>query len=648
MGVVSMRIAHSHNPRPGKGRNRRFGGVAVLSAALLAIGMVDAAPAATAVTNYLRIYNASITEGNANRTVNVKVQLSSTPTQRTTVYFRTVNGTAKAPADYAAKNTTVVFPVGVRTKLVPLTIKGDLLDEAAETFGTRLSSPIGARIARGAGVVTIYDNDPLPRVSVADVQMDEENSGAATMAFPVTLSAKSGRTVSVSYTITPGSATPGVDYSLIDPASGKLVFPAGTLAKSLRISVIGDTTDEVNETVNVVLIAPVSCALSHGSAVGTIRNDDGPGIAINNTSATEGNTANFTLTIPSASPNVITVDYTTANGTAIAGSDYTLTAGTATFPAGTTIQTITVPTTNDATDEQDEYFYVNLSNPTNSTIGDSQGYAYIDDNDGPNIVINDRSFSEGDGTPNVTYTFTVSLSSSSPQTVSVNYATANGTATAGSDYQTASGTLVFTPGQTSKTVDITETGDLTVENSETFAVNLSSAVDGTIAHSQGVGTIVNDDVTSTDEGYANATYMGSVSGDTTSASISYSSTILLGDSDWYRVTLREDSHSFGSPEDLLAAIYLTVAENPAQSSGDIDMAIYKANGTTFVGSATHGGTTDEQYNVKYADDAWGFFVDPDGDTTFYVKVYGYGSVMNNYTLTVYGDGTYTGVPIGTL
>ena len=87
----------------------------------------------------------------------------------------------------------------------------------------------------------------------------------------------------------------------------------------------------------------------------------------------------------------------------------------------------------------------------------------------------------------------MTLSAASTQTVTVNYATANGTAIAGADYQAASGTLTFSPGQTLKSVTVPVSGDTLVELNETFSVNLSGAQNATILDSQGVATITNDD-----------------------------------------------------------------------------------------------------------------------------------------------------------
>jgi hypothetical protein len=110
----------------------------------------------------------------------------------------------------------------------------------------------------------------------------------------------------------------------------------------------------------------------------------------------------------------------------------------------------------------------------------------------PSLRISDVTVSEANiGTANAL--FVVSLLAASDQTVTVNYSSASDTATAGSDYQAASDTLTFAPGETSKTVVILVNGDRLAEPNETFAVNLSGATNATIADGQGVGTILDDE-----------------------------------------------------------------------------------------------------------------------------------------------------------
>src|SRR5439155_5841312 len=112
----------------------------------------------------------------------------------------------------------------------------------------------------------------------------------------------------------------------------------------------------------------------------------------------------------------------------------------------------------------------------------------------PTISINDVIVTEGNGgTTNAV--FAVSLSSPSSQTITVNYATADGTATvADNDYQNTSGTVTFVPGQTTQTITVLVNGDTKFEPNETFQLVLSGASNATIADSQGIGTIINDDL----------------------------------------------------------------------------------------------------------------------------------------------------------
>ncbi len=111
----------------------------------------------------------------------------------------------------------------------------------------------------------------------------------------------------------------------------------------------------------------------------------------------------------------------------------------------------------------------------------------------PNLSINDVRLNEGNS-GSTTFTFTVTLSPASGQIVTVNYATANGTATAGSDYAAIPSTqLTFLPGETTKPVNVTVDGDTVIEPDETFTVDLSAATNANLANSQGVGTIINDD-----------------------------------------------------------------------------------------------------------------------------------------------------------
>jgi hypothetical protein len=314
--------------------------------------------------------------------------------------------------------------------------------------------------------------------------------------FTVNLSASPTQTVTVNYATANGTASAGSDYTA---ASGTLTFVPGEQSKTIAILVSGDTAVEPDETFTVGLSGASGATIGTGSATGTIVNDDVvvPSISISNTSVTEGNTANvtatFTVQLSAATTRTVTVNWATSAGTATADVDYVSANGTVTFPAGTTTQTISVTVRPDTLDENNETFTVTLSNPGNGTIGTATATGTILDNDAtPSIVINNVQTSEGNSGTKL-LTFTLTLSAASGRNVSVNFTTANSSATATSDYVARSGTASFALGSTTTTVAITINGDTTVEGNETFFVNLSGPVNATIADTQGIGTILNDD-----------------------------------------------------------------------------------------------------------------------------------------------------------
>lgn len=129
---------------------------------------------------------------------------------------------------------------------------------------------------------------------------------------------------------------------------------------------------------------------------------------------------------------------------------------------------------------------------SNVPVGIASRAVTVNPADNPSVLINNVSLNEGDS--GITFfTFTVSLLETSSQTVTVDYETANGTATAPSDFQAASGTLSFAPGETGKAITVFVNGDTQVEANETFTVRLFNAVNATIANGTATGTILNDD-----------------------------------------------------------------------------------------------------------------------------------------------------------
>jgi hypothetical protein len=220
-----------------------------------------------------------------------------------------------------------------------------------------------------------------------------------------------------------------------------------------------------------------------------------PAISISDVTVTEGNagttTAVFTVSLSAPSSLAIAVSYVTSDGTATAGSDYSAGSGTLTFAPGETSKTVTVLVNGDRVGEDYEFFFVNLHSPANATIADAQGQGTILD-DEPRISVNDVTKIEGNsGTAQ--FNFALRLSAAYDAPVTVRFATAHGTATAGNDYQASSGTLTIPAGQTSGTIGVLVNGDRLPESNETFFIDLSQATNGFIAVGRGQGTIMDDE-----------------------------------------------------------------------------------------------------------------------------------------------------------
>ncbi|GAB4161764.1 MAG: hypothetical protein Tsb009_38970 [Planctomycetaceae bacterium] len=231
-------------------------------------------------------------------------------------------------------------------------------------------------------------------------------------------------------------------------------------------------------------------------------------ISIGDGAVTEGDNGttfvNFTVT-RSANTTAETVTYTTNNGTATAGSDFTTTSGTINFAMGGALTaTISVPVITDTIVEANETFTVDIINSSGgAVITDQQGVGTINNDDTATLTIANVTAAETDSSTTF-FNFQITLNNAVSGGLTVNYATANGTATSGSDYVASSGTLTFT-GNTGEvvTIPIAVNGDTDLEANETFTVTLSSitalgagvnSANITSVGSPATGTITNDDV----------------------------------------------------------------------------------------------------------------------------------------------------------
>ena len=438
---------------------------------------------------------ASVSEDGATNlvfTVTRSLNLSSP-----TVVNISTSGSATSGVDYTGAPATVTIPAGATTATFTIDPTADATVEPDETVTFSIAAGTGYTIGAPSSATGTILNDDVPSVTITVSPAAVAEDGAANLTYTVTLNQAAFGAINVNYTIG-GTATNGTDYATI---ASPLVIAAGNTTGTITVNPTADATIEADETVILTLAAGTGYTVgAPNAATGTILNDDLPNLTINDVTASEGNagTTNFTFTVSlsaPAGPGGVTFDIATANGTATAGVDYigqSLTGQT--IPAGSSTYTFTVLVNGDTLNEPSETFFVNVTNVTNAIVVDGQGVGTIVNDDPlPSLSINDVTVVEGNaGTVNAN--FTVTLSAPSGQTVSVNYATADGTATAPADYTSLSGALIFSPGQTAQAISVFVNGDVVPEANETFFVNLSGATNATIADNQGVGTISNDDV----------------------------------------------------------------------------------------------------------------------------------------------------------
>ena len=223
-----------------------------------------------------------------------------------------------------------------------------------------------------------------------------------------------------------------------------------------------------------------------------------PALTVGDASVAEGDggavNTTFTVQLSAASAKTVAVDYYAfPSGQAAAGADFQPVAGSLVFNPGVTSRTFTVSVAGDTLDEFDEKFAVRLRFPLNAGVAREVAEGTIvDDDPPPSASVGDASLNEGNGGTTAAV-FNVTLSVPSGRPVSIPYSTADGSAAAVADYLTTTGTVTFSPGETSRTVSVPVLGDAVYESDENFFVNLGVPDGATLADAQGAATIVNDD-----------------------------------------------------------------------------------------------------------------------------------------------------------
>jgi hypothetical protein len=459
------------------------------------------------------------------------VSLSESTTSPVSVHFATLDGTAIAGLDYVPVKGTVTFAPGETTKTISVQVKNDGVASPDKTFAVRLSLPSGADLGNSLGQGTVVDSDRM--ISMSDTMVAEPDVGTRDALFQVTLSRGTAADVApnpgpapmtVDFATADGSATAGVDYQ---PVRGTLVFRPGEASKVNSVPVHSDGVASADKTFFLELFHPVNARIGTPAGEATIIDGDRivsigdisiaepvPGatelalfhVELSSSTTSGGTKGGKVEAAPNPGPAPMTVDFTTADGSATAGVDYQPVRGTLVFLPGEASKTIAVPVLNDGVASADKKFTVELLHPTDVQLAVATGEATIV-NAGRVVSIGEATVTEP-ATGTVDAAVQVSLTSGSaadgpapnpgPNPISVAFATADGTAVAGQDYRPTNGTLVFQPGEATKTITVTvlsgsaSSGDrngdktFTVVLSDPSGVNLARAI-GQVTIAAGAG-----------------------------------------------------------------------------------------------------------------------------------------------------------------
>ncbi len=379
------------------------------------------------------------------------------------------NGKDYAPVAYGGGE----IRSGGTESIFAFPILDDALNEGFETIElelTELSS--GAVVGQNQTARLTITDRPTTRVEFSQATLSvAEDAGSVTVT--VSRSGDQPRPFTVEVVSVPGTGQAGADYSLV---TATLDFAADETSKTISVPILNDALRESDENFQLKLINPSANVTLGSKSTVEIRitdNDTGFEFTAPQLSATEGQPS-IDLTVRRGVDlgSALTVDYATSDGTAKTGADYTVVAGTLVFAADELEKKITITVLDDAVAEDDKTFQITLKNPgAGSSLGrqSTANIALVDNDSRIRFGTGGLSVSENAGE----VVLTVLRERGEENHVTVEFATSDGTAKAGLDYEARSGQIVFAPGVTSRAITIPTLNDGDHEGNESFAVILS-------------------------------------------------------------------------------------------------------------------------------------------------------------------------------
>jgi hypothetical protein len=343
-------------------------------------------------------------------TVSYTISLSGASQVPVSVNYGSSNGTALDGSDYIGTAGSVTFAPGETTKVITVNVVNDSVFEGPENFSVGLSGVVNAAIGNRSVVTTIRDDgtgaggSDDDRIVVSSISNPSVTEGG-NLVFTVTLSGVASVNTPVSVNASSGTAILGVDTTSgqefsVDgglnwsPLNGAVIVPVGSSSFQVRVSTTVDGLLEGNETIT--LSAATAQNASPINGTGTIIDGAVPTLSISGPSSVNesAGVVSYTISLSSANTVPVSVSYSTNNGTALAGSDYALSAGTVTFAPGETSKVITISIIDDLVIENSETFQVSLSSATNATIGTASVTTSIVDNDFPSVTASQVTVNE--------------------------------------------------------------------------------------------------------------------------------------------------------------------------------------------------------------------------------------------------------------
>jgi acetyl esterase/lipase len=428
--------------------------------------------------------------------VTISLIRSGVTTVASTVAFKTHEWTAHEGTDYSGSG-TVTFAPGETLKSFTIPIVNDTTHEPLETFTVTLSIVAGGAAIDSTATVAIVDDDIAAQLAFSPSSYNVDEDGLS-VTVTIVRSANVSLPTTVNYSTSNGTAT-GADYL---STFGTVTFAPGETVKTFVVPIFDDVAVEGTESFFVYLVATDASEVSGPATITIIDNDTPPTLAFTPVFydlAENAGPVTVTVTRSGAIGGSTVATYTTVNGSALSGDDFTATAGTLTFAPGETQKTISVPLVNDSVSEPSETFTVTLS-ASGAVITSGTANIRIEDDDVQAVFSLDTTpadLVESSGSVLVTFRRTGDTTHQG----TVGYTTVNGTATGGSDYVAQSGTMVFGVGETVKTTTVGLLNDSLTEGTETFSVQLMNPVGGTLGRATHTISILDDDQVATPPTY---------------------------------------------------------------------------------------------------------------------------------------------------